>query len=55
MSDTVNPTDQPENTGGGTRSVTGPDTSGDSQTATDPPENTGGGTTEPQPEPQPGQ
>lgn len=46
MSDTVNPqpTDPPENTGGGTHSATGPESQPEPETATDPPENTGGGT-----------
>ena len=45
MSDTLNPqpTDQPDNTGGGKRSVTSPDSSSEPQTETDQPDNTGGG------------
>ena len=48
MSDTVNPqpTDPPENTGGGTRSVTSTSPESDEPQATDPPENTGGGTSQ---------
>lgn len=45
MFDTENPqpTDPPENTGGGTTASASPDSS-EAQLATDPPENTGGGT-----------